>query len=81
MSSSALWRCDWWLSLQPPSHAGSPLADFSTLKMEAIRSSEISVDARYTQRHIPEDNILQEKSSSKFCIFFASWAPQITFRK
>jgi hypothetical protein len=30
---------DWWLSLQPPADAGSPLADFSTLKMEAIRSS------------------------------------------
>jgi hypothetical protein len=29
-------------SLQPPAHAGSSLADFSTLKMEAIRSSETS---------------------------------------
>jgi hypothetical protein len=26
---------DWWLSLQPPAHAGSPLADFSTLKLDA----------------------------------------------
>jgi hypothetical protein len=26
--------------LLPPAHAGSSLADFSTLKMEAIRSSE-----------------------------------------
>jgi hypothetical protein len=26
--------------------------------MEAIRSSETSVDARSTQRHIPEDDIL-----------------------
>jgi hypothetical protein len=25
--------------LQPPAHAGTSLADFSTLKMEAIRSS------------------------------------------
>jgi hypothetical protein len=32
--------------------------DFSTLKMEAIRSSETSVNARSTQRHIPEDDIL-----------------------
>jgi hypothetical protein len=32
--------------------------DFSTLKMEAIRSSETSIDARSTQRHIPEDDIL-----------------------
>jgi hypothetical protein len=45
--------------LQPPAHAGSTLADFSTLKMEAIRSSETSVNPRSTQRHIPEDNILQ----------------------
>jgi hypothetical protein len=45
-------------SLQPPAHAGSPLADSSTLKMEAIRSSETSVDAGSTQRHIPEDDIL-----------------------
>jgi hypothetical protein len=44
--------------LQPPAHAGSPLVDFSTLKMESIRSSETSVDARSTQRHIPEDDIL-----------------------
>jgi hypothetical protein len=43
---------------EPPPDAGSPLADFSTLKMEAIRSSETSVNARSTQRHIPEDDIL-----------------------
>jgi hypothetical protein len=29
---------------QPPVDAGSPLADFSTLKMEAIRSSETFVN-------------------------------------
>jgi hypothetical protein len=29
--------------VQLPAHAGSSLADFSTLKMEAIRSSETSV--------------------------------------
>jgi hypothetical protein len=39
-------------------HAGSSLADFSTLKMEAIRSSETSVHTRSTRRHIPEDGIL-----------------------
>jgi hypothetical protein len=44
--------------LQPPTHAGSTLADFSTLKMEAIRSSETSLHTRYTLRHIPEDGIL-----------------------
>jgi hypothetical protein len=38
--------------------AGSQLADFSTLKMEAIRSSETVVNARSTQLHIPNDDIL-----------------------
>jgi hypothetical protein len=45
-------------NLQPLSHAGSPLADSSTLKTEAIRSSGTLVNARSTQRHIPEDDIL-----------------------
>jgi hypothetical protein len=45
--------------LQPPAHAGSSLADFSILKMEAIRSSETSVHTRSTRRHILEDGILQ----------------------
>jgi hypothetical protein len=46
-------------SLQPPAHAGSSLADFSSLKMEAIRSSETSVHTRSTPRHIPADGILR----------------------
>jgi hypothetical protein len=46
--------------LQLPAHAGSSLADFSTLKMEAIRSSEMSVQSTTsTRRHTPEDGILQ----------------------
>jgi hypothetical protein len=36
----------------------SPLADFFTLKMEVIRSSETLANARSTQGHIPEDAIL-----------------------
>jgi hypothetical protein len=48
----------WGGSLQPPAHAGSSHTDFSTLKMEAIRSSETSVHTRSTRRHIPEDGIL-----------------------
>jgi hypothetical protein len=48
--------------LQTPAHAGSSLADFSTLKMETIRSSETSVHfTRSARRHIPEDGILQNK--------------------
>jgi hypothetical protein len=41
-----------------PMTAGSSPADFSTLKMEAIRSSETSVHTRSTRRQIPEDGIL-----------------------
>jgi hypothetical protein len=43
---------------RPPAQADSSLADFSTLKMEAIRSSEKSVHTRSIRRHIPEDHIL-----------------------
>jgi hypothetical protein len=43
-----MWRC-----------VGLVLTDVSgTLKMEAIRSSETSVNKRPTQRHIPENDIL-----------------------
>jgi hypothetical protein len=39
-------------------HAGSSLADFSTLKMEAIRSSETSVHTETTRHCNPENGIL-----------------------
>jgi hypothetical protein len=52
---------DWWLSVQPLSNSGSSLADFSTLKIEAICSSEKSVYTRPTRRHIPEDGILHSR--------------------
>jgi hypothetical protein len=43
----------------------SPIAEeVSTLKMEAIRSSEMSVNARSIQCHIPEDDLLQQNSRS-----------------
>jgi hypothetical protein len=41
--------------------AASSLEDFSTLKMEAICSSETSIHTRSTRRHISEDGILQEQ--------------------
>jgi hypothetical protein len=55
--------------LQPPAHAGSSHSDFSTLKMEAIRSSETSVHTRYTRRNIPEDGILHShrRENLKYC--------------
>jgi hypothetical protein len=40
------------------SHAGSSLADFYTLKLETIHSSETSIHTRSTRRHIPEDGVL-----------------------
>jgi hypothetical protein len=50
----------------PHAHAGSSLADFSTLKMEAIRSSETSVHTTSTWRHIPEDGILHSHRCENF---------------
>jgi hypothetical protein len=51
-------KCEKFVERQSDSaHAGSSLTDFSTLKMEAIRSSETSVHTRSTRRHIPEDGI------------------------
>jgi hypothetical protein len=49
---------------------------FFTLKMEAIRSSETSVNTRTTQYHIPEDDILHshrfESLKSYISIMFVS---------
>jgi hypothetical protein len=56
------------LTLQPPAHANSSLADFSTLKMEALRSSETSVHTRSTRRHIPEDGILHSQGIRLFIL-------------
>jgi hypothetical protein len=47
--------------VDPPANASASLANFATLKMEAIRSSETSINTRPTQRHIPEDDILQRR--------------------
>jgi hypothetical protein len=44
--------------LQLSARAGSSLADFSTLKMEMIRSFETSVYTISARRHIPEDGVL-----------------------
>jgi hypothetical protein len=65
-------------SLQLPAHAGSSLADFSTLKMEVIHSSETLIYTRSTRRHIPEDGILHShrrenlKSDTIYLIFLFS---------
>jgi hypothetical protein len=58
--------------LQPSAQAGSSLADFSTLKMEAIHSSKMSVHTRSIQCHIPGDGILhsQRRENLKSYIFY-----------
>jgi hypothetical protein len=77
MLSSRMWGCvdnrrfggKQCLHLPPPD-AGSPLADFSTMRIEAIRSSETSVNVISTQRHIPEDDILQTNPVHNSTIHF-----------
>jgi hypothetical protein len=64
------------ICLQTPVHAGSSLADFSTLKMEAIRSSETLVQTRPTRRHIPEDGSLQSRESFRPRSHQGNWQPQ-----
>jgi hypothetical protein len=73
LSRTQLGVFDWWLSLQPPAHAGFSLADFSTLKMQATCSSETSVHTRSTRRHIPEDYILQLLMKQIYRTNFKVW--------
>jgi hypothetical protein len=70
-----MYRCvdlvNWTDVSKEPAHAGSSLADFSTLKMEAIRSSETSVQfTKSTRPHISEDGILHShhRENLKFYI-------------
>jgi hypothetical protein len=63
-------------SMQSSADAGSPLADFSTLKMEAIRSSETSVNPGSTQHHIPEYDVLH----SRRCENLKSYMTQSNWR-
>jgi hypothetical protein len=58
------------LSLQPPAHVGSSIADIFTLKMKAIRSSETSVHTRSTRLHIPEDGIPQSHRRENLKSYF-----------
>jgi hypothetical protein len=55
----------------------SLLADFSTLKKDAIRSSEMSVHTSSTRRHIPEDGILHSHRRENL----KSYTAQIKTRK
>jgi hypothetical protein len=49
---------DWWLSLLATCSRWFLTCGLFTLKLEAIRSFEMSVHTRSTWRHIPEDGIL-----------------------
>jgi hypothetical protein len=91
MQSSGMWRCIYlvWTDIleecitsifrveksEPPAHAGSLLADFSTLKMEVICSSETSVHTRSTWRHIPEDSILHSHHRENLKSYKAKHVP------
>jgi hypothetical protein len=54
-----------YLRMQPPASAGSSLVAFSTLKMEAIGSSETSIHTRSTWRCIPEGCFLHSDHCEK----------------
>jgi hypothetical protein len=60
-------------SLLLPAHAGSSLADFlilsSTLKMEAIRSSETSVNAISLQRKVVSLASYPQPGGPGLCIY------------
>jgi hypothetical protein len=60
MKNAVFWDVAPWL--QAPDHTGSSLMDCSTLKMEVIHSSEMSVHIGSTWCHIPADGILQDYS-------------------
>jgi hypothetical protein len=48
-----------------PARPGSPIADFSIVKTETIRSSETSVHTGSIRRHFQEDDILQRRIIGK----------------
>jgi hypothetical protein len=62
---ASLWPWARISQLKPPAHADSSLADLSTLKVEAIHSSETSVHTRCTRRQIPENDILHSHRREK----------------
>jgi hypothetical protein len=65
--------------MQLPAHAGSSLADFSTLKMEAIRSSETSVQSTTMQLPAHAGSSLADFSTLKMeAIRFSETSVQST---
>jgi hypothetical protein len=82
MPSSGMWRRSHlvWTGLQPPAHAGSSLADFSTMKLEAIHSSESSDHTSSTRRHIPEDGILHSHRRENLKYYKDTFNEQTNYR-
>jgi hypothetical protein len=62
-------------------HASSSLADFSILKMQAIRPSETSIHTRTTRRHLPEDGIVKKIVVYLFCMSLNLDLLQLTLMK
>jgi hypothetical protein len=58
MKYAVFWDVEPCSFCKPPACAGSSLTDFSTLKMEVIRSTETLVHTEATWCHIPENGIL-----------------------
>jgi hypothetical protein len=70
------------LVTQSAATAGSSLADFSTLKMEAICSTETLAHTRSTRRHISEDGILHSnrRENLRSYIMFKTFSGCLIYR-
>jgi hypothetical protein len=67
--------------LQPPVHSGSSFADCSTLKMEAIRSSETSFNTISIRRYTQQDGILHSDRRDNLKSYMLFIAPQLWHSK
>jgi hypothetical protein len=72
MEATSVWKADTIISLQPPAHTGSPLADFYTLKME-----------RYVppKRRLTQDLHSATSQKTTFFIVTSMKASNLTIRR
>jgi hypothetical protein len=75
MPYSGMWHC---VVCWPTDNVVPRSVVHSTLKLEAARSSEMSVPTRPTWRHVPEDGILCSHchETLKSCIILSSFFPK-----